>query len=363
MNWKYVNDSLLIYNYGKNNMNNLKNNKTKIAGFDIDGTIITTQSGRVHPIDSFDWKIKFDQCVEIIEKFAKNKYKIIFITNQSTIKKRIDSFKNKIKKICEKFSCSIIVFIAATNDKFRKPKTGIIDEYINIDKNDSFYCGDAAGRIKQGKYKKDWSDTDYKFAINLNIDFYTPEEFFTKNETREKTYKYLDIKSIKKGNYKKFNPKEKEIIINVGFPGSGKSYYTQKYIIPFNYCRINQDKLKTFPKCLKEIEKNLILDNNVVVDNTNPNKDTRKQIIKLAKKYNYNIRCLYFNTSESISMHNSHYRNIINNTVSVIPKIVYNIYKKKYNEPILSEGYYKIDEIDFILENGIDETIYDTIMY
>lgn len=43
---------------------------------------------------------------------------------------------------------------------------------------ESFYCGDAAGRPAKGKRKKDFSDTDRKFAINIGIKFYTPEMYF-----------------------------------------------------------------------------------------------------------------------------------------------------------------------------------------
>ena len=45
-----------------------------------------------------------------------------------------------------------------------------------IDMQNSFYCGDAAGR-KDGKHK-DFSDSDYKFALNVGISFKTPENLF-----------------------------------------------------------------------------------------------------------------------------------------------------------------------------------------
>lgn len=44
----------------------------------------------------------------------------------------------------------------------------------------SFYCGDAAGRVANwapGK-KKDHSMADKLLAENLNLRFYTPEQFF-----------------------------------------------------------------------------------------------------------------------------------------------------------------------------------------
>lgn len=49
----------------------------------------------------------------------------------------------------------------------------------------SFYVGDAAGRIVNWapKKKKDFSCSDRLFAINLKLNFYTPEEHFLNQRT------------------------------------------------------------------------------------------------------------------------------------------------------------------------------------
>ena len=39
----------------------------------------------------------------------------------------------------------------------------------------SFYCGDAAGRPATAERKKDFNDTDLKFAMNIGLSFKTPE--------------------------------------------------------------------------------------------------------------------------------------------------------------------------------------------
>ena len=43
---------------------------------------------------------------------------------------------------------------------------------------ESFYCGDAAGRPKTDTRPKDFSDSDIKFAANAGLKFMTPEELF-----------------------------------------------------------------------------------------------------------------------------------------------------------------------------------------
>ena len=65
--------------------------------------------------------------------------------------------------------------VAFGKDEYRKPETGMWDFYTknrNVNYDESFYVGDAAGR------KKDFSDSDLKFAENIGITFYTPEEYF-----------------------------------------------------------------------------------------------------------------------------------------------------------------------------------------
>ena len=55
---------------------------------------------------------------------------------------------------------------------------------IQIDQSNSFYCGDAAGRVR-GKGKKDFSCSDRLFALNAGLKFYVPEELFLKRKCLE----------------------------------------------------------------------------------------------------------------------------------------------------------------------------------
>jgi len=366
-NWSN-NGALLIYR--KNNID-FNNKHVKMAGFDIDGTIITTASGKRFPTDHLDYCLKYNNTINIITNLQNVRgYTIIFITNQSGLKgnkEKINLYKHKIEDICNKFSCDITVFICTEKDIWRKPNIEIINVYINkLDVNNSFFCGDAAGRNATQKYKKDFSDTDLKFALNLKIKFYTPEEIFNKTNVDDMVvhYNYIDIANIKIGKYHPFIPyKNKEVVINVGYPGSGKSYYTLNYITPHNYLHINQDRLKTKAKCLNEFKKALKIGYNIVIDNTNPSEDARSTFINLAKQFNYRIRIIKYTASKELAMHNSYYRSIVNNT-SYIPVIAYNIYNKNYQEPSLDTKVDIIEEIDFVLDDkNINYDIYSRMLY
>ena len=134
----------------------------------------------------------------------------------------------------------------------------------------------------------------------------------------------------------------------VGYPGSGKTFFSKKFSKSENYVYINQDEQKTKAKCIKEFQKNLELNKNIVVDNLNYSKKIRSEYITLAQKYNYEIRCIVLNTSKELSKHNMLYRFYTSNGENkIIPEIVYNNYKSKYESPDLSEGIHVIQIVEF----------------
>lgn len=50
------------------------------------------------------------------------------------------------------------------------------DQTVNL--NESFYCGDRAGRPKTEIRKADKNSSDYEFAATIGVKFYTPEIYF-----------------------------------------------------------------------------------------------------------------------------------------------------------------------------------------
>jgi bifunctional polynucleotide phosphatase/kinase len=307
-----------------------------IAGFDLDHTLIKPKLKNKFPKNKDDWKFIYN-----IDKIniLKNKYNIIIITNQSRFN---DDLKYKFEKIYNMLNISI--FVSTENDIYRKPLTGIwniINKlYKNINIDESFYCGDAAGR------KSDFSISDYMFAKNIGINFYTPEGFFinSKQYTKDINYINRDYYLITNNNIN-IKKNNKEIILFVGYPGSGKSYLAKQ----IGYEIISQDFLKTKNKCLKLTEINMKQNNNIIIDNTNINKLTRLDYIKLAQKYNYYVKCIIINNSIDFCNHMNYYR-VQQYNKKVIPIIVYRILKKKYEYPLLNEGIHKIIEIENKLE-------------
>jgi bifunctional polynucleotide phosphatase/kinase len=78
--------------------------REKIAGFDLDGTIVRTQSGKVFPKDTNDWMLWNQKVATKIQQLHKEGFKIVIFTNQRGIEKgkvRPHEFKNKIVNVAK----------------------------------------------------------------------------------------------------------------------------------------------------------------------------------------------------------------------------------------------------------------------
>ena len=151
------------------------------------------------------------------------------------------------------------------SDQYRKPGLGMWDYLkdniftgFTINKKESIYCGDAAGRPKTATRHKDFSDTDLKFALNVGLTFKTPEElfldqkselsttvkidsFFKKAKEEEKKLeegkKVASKSSTAKAKVTPYASDKQELVLFFGSPGSGKSTLWKANLS--NYVRCN----------------------------------------------------------------------------------------------------------------------------
>lgn len=321
-------------------------NKNKFAGFDLDGTIIKTRSGRVFPKDGNDWEFKFNNIKSKLTEISKD-YQIIIISNQKGLsgkKGKPSEWKKKLDDITEELDIPLLVYASIEDDWFRKPRSGIAEILSKkYDFKESFYVGDACGR------EGDFNCSDYKFALNNKLKFYSPEEFFI-NRKDEYSITYIDFNL--EGNEEdienilELNKKEKMMILLIGFPASGKSSIVKKYFNGDKFGIINRDTLKTMKKCLKSTYSLINEGKNIIIDNTNPDKKTRSEYLKIAEKKKIKKIAIHIKTSFNHSMHNNYFRHF-NMKKTKIPTIAYNLYKKKFEEPTIGE----FDEIYEITPN------------
>ncbi|KAF5196824.1 Bifunctional polynucleotide phosphatase/kinase [Thalictrum thalictroides] len=162
------------------------NDSGKIAAFDFDGCLAKTS---VRKVGAEAWSLMFESIPEKLKKLYEDGFKVVIFTNESNIdrwknkrERAIDSKIGRLNNFIKKVEVPVQVFIACgygEEDRYRKPKVGMwrlmeksLNSGIKIDMEESFYVGDAAGRVD------DHSDADIKFAETLGLKFHLPEDYF-----------------------------------------------------------------------------------------------------------------------------------------------------------------------------------------
>ena len=365
--------------------NNYIPGKKKLLSFDLDDTLITFgKSGKSkspNKTKETPYKFTFDlnKVKSKLDEYQKNDYILAVFSNQNGITQghiKESEFKEKIDKIfTQELKYPIITFFAKEKDYYRKPCIGMLDLFqkkfnndILLDINECIFVGDAAGRKKSNTYKRnDFSNSDYKFALNCGFKFFTPEEFFL-NEKSDYPEIINTLHEYDKNNndHIKYDisPNHKEAIILIGSPGSGKSTFTENNLTPKGYIRINQDTLKTRQKVIKCIEENVEKGNKIVIDSTNPEKNGRGDYIKICKKHGYLVRAFNFLVTKELAMHLNNLRTINKNRKHLsgyVNAIPIHTFFKNYEEPKKEEGFDDIVNVNFVpgpFDNEEDKKIF-----
>lgn len=318
-------ESIVYYNFYSDN----HKYSNYLAGFDLDSTLIKTKSGKTFPINNSDWVLLYDLISEKLKTL--NKHTIVIFSNQMGISKghlNETDLIEKIKAIKNKLNIQFIFIASKEDDNFRKPRIGMyeyIEKKINIqfDKKKSFYVGDMAGR------SKDKTDTDRKFALNIGIKFYTPEEYFLDKDEEVYNLEGYKLDNSHKGTKINVDVK-KELIMVSGLPGSGKSYLAKKFI---GYKFFSRDE--NGAKYLKLAEKSIKNNEPVIIEGLFSTNESRNKVLELVKGTDYTTRLIQMDTDVYLSYHLNLYRSLFEGK-DKIPMIVYHKYKKNYEEPIVN---------------------------
>jgi bifunctional polynucleotide phosphatase/kinase len=242
--------------------------KAKIACFDLDGCLIKPKNGKSFPsnTDEYDFEEAFRGTFDRVKKEYESGSCIIIVSNQKQThlsnepSKKLKTWKAKLEIIAQAINCPMMILAALSDDGFRKPGRlmwdhAIVPAYIeaggkeddiriegNVDEQASFFVGDAAGRIA------DHSDTDRKWAMNVGIPFYTPEEYFKGEKPRAYKLKgYRPTLEIANGESEPLpsdffpaTPTKLDLVVFVGPPGAGKTTLFKTQFASRGYQWVNQ---------------------------------------------------------------------------------------------------------------------------
>lgn len=368
--------------------------KKPVLFVDMDHTIIKPKGGRVHPKGADDWEYLFPNVIQVLQSAIDEGYIVYVISNQSSLleEKKAEKLVEIIEKMNTVFAPilaspahakSLYIAVACGGNYYRKPHTGLFwlleeEGVVKVDLRKSLFCGDALGRTaKEGTEtgKADFSASDYYFALNCGIPVvYTPRELFgtgagsssfseilasqkpyepaprvlkrdfmeklTSDETKEKRDKMIaQIHGMIEG-----AGANQVMIVLTGSPASGKSTLVKLLCeaIPSLTC-YSGDELKT--RLEKSVKTGLKLTKSVLIDSTNPSKESRKKWIEMAKEVGATPISVYIPYDEEITHHLQHFRiEEAEGTVEALPEIAIRIFKSKYERP------YKVEGFDAIFE-------------
>lgn len=297
------------------NINNAVH-REKMAAFDYDWTLVNPKDGKTFPSNIEDWVWLDPNIPEKIKKYYEDGFMIAVFTNQSK------SWKHEQIKIVAKILDIPIFIVVATDKCDYKPNTVLFNILVGnhkINKEESFFVGDALGR------KGDFSDSDKVFAENIGIRVFSPESIFNA-ETAHIEFPTIPLP---------ISAKSPEIIIMVGYPGSGKSTIAKNICKNERYICIEGDKYKTSAKMIKASLPHISEKKSIIFDATNSSIKKRKEYTEFAKKVNYTVSCIYVSTSLEIA----YKRNKSRDYEKQVPKIAYSVYSKYFEQPNEIEGY------------------------
>lgn len=344
----------------------------KVASFDLDGTLIATKSGKTFATGRSDWKFLFPNIPEKLRALHADGTCIVIFTNQMGLEKgklKVSEITGKIDDIVDQLSVPVQVFVAPASNHYRKPAIGMWQFMQHLNQPHKFtkslccYVGDAAGRPAALNRKKDFSSSDRMFAANIGIQFHTPEEFFLAADKSTFHWNAFDPKQFLRKNYgvtkcsqvstRKIPPSlfknatTPEMVLMVGRPASGKSFYS-KLFIEKGYVHVNMDTLKTKPKCVKLAAQALRNNQSVVIDNTNPSKRVRAEYIKLAKAAHVPVRCIHVDVPLELSLHlNMVRQNITKGKIRRIPMVAFHTFNKNFEKPSVDENIKEVQTVGF----------------
>ncbi|KAI2788570.1 hypothetical protein POX_e06589 [Penicillium oxalicum] len=382
--WRVIGTSLVIGKYvpEKSVAQAVAGQARKVASFDLDSTLIKTQSGGPFAKNPNDWQWWEPGVPEKLKELDAKGYQVVIFSNQKMVKiqkdikngksesKSLSNFKEKLAAVMGQLDIPLSVYAATDNTEYRKPRLGMWREFQDdydldasgIDLEKSFFVGDAAGR------PQDHSNVDRGFAVNAGMGFKTPEEFFLSQEPPQDAGIFNPVSFIEAESEGESSAKSsvsfarthpQELVIFCGSPGAGKSTYFWKNLEPLGYERVNQDILGSRPKCLKVARELIQAGKSVAVDNTNATQEVRAYWVALAKESNIPIRCVHFLASSELCKHNAAARasnkELNPESRQTLPGIAFIDYARRYQVPTLDEGFADIIPVEFRFRGTEDE--------
>lgn len=343
--WHLYYSSLWVRDYGSINSD-------AIAVFDLDETLVTRCG-----LGKSEWQWLSPAVPARLRTLAKGGHKVVLFSNQRCAgPEAVDAapLLDRIDAVQLALGVPLLVFLAIGSDTFRKPRVGswiyMIQRFnggVGPDLDKCFCVGAAAGRAAVQGLQKDSSDVDLKFALNLSIDFKTPEEFcYGKSSRPCPTFFDFDPRWLGKLHVEPLpaglcpSTQLPEVVVMIGPPACGKSWMAATYFP--EYVCADQGSLNSKEKCLSVcFDEALRCGKSVVVANQNRDANTRAVYIQAARACGAHVRAVFVDVPKEFCRHLNLFR-ALKTGGDALPQVALNMYWKNLELPTAKEGFEEI---------------------
>jgi bifunctional polynucleotide phosphatase/kinase len=304
--------------------------RQKMAAFDYDWTLVRPESGNTFARGRDDWRWMQPSVPGDLKNFYDAGYFIAVFTNQTKAFKR-----EQVLKVLGDLNIPMAVCIGVEKAD-QKPGVAMMDALTariagkkEWKLSASFFVGDAMGR------RGDWSDVDKVFAETVGFGkIRVPEDLFKPAAPAVASTSAAAAAPAAAPPLPEAlsvaPPGQREVVIMIGFPGSGKSTIaTGLFGADERYEVLHGDHYKTPKKLAQAASAALAAGKSPVVDATNPSREKRAVYIALAREAGVPARCVHVATSRE----DAYSRNVARVEAKVVPRIAYAVYNKHFVAP------------------------------
>ena len=343
-----------------------------LFAFDLDHTIIKPLRGTFYKTVG-DWEFvpgMNERLTALHQWCTGGDGTIVIFTNQGGVeagKVTLAEVIARIESMMVKLGFSVLTFVALS-EQYRKPGLLLFHELIYgymPEFKSGYYIGDASDA------ESDFSDTDYRFALNCGLKYIDVGRFRNLQIDRQNVIRNLDsmiaVRGLPRipvrtyivpGVVQQYPEEDRALIILVGPPGCGKTTYTDE-LRGRGWTIISRDTAAkgnhaTAAQCLSALKKVITAVCNtprckIVMDATHPDVKSREAFIKLARASGLRVYAVVFDVHIGIAKYINKVRCI--NGGSYVPEIAFGVFIKRYSQPTATEGFDEIITIRQISQN------------
>lgn len=303
--------------------------------FDVDGTLITSRSGR-QITQNADDIVYLGDIKDTFDALQSAGFTILLVTNQAIWN---EDAKSKIRHLHQTFNVPVVV-ATGKGSSYRKPSPKLWEMFLEATSTDPDtitdlrMVGDAAGPTSPYLSNR-WADTDLGFANAIGAEFEEPQVVFqtTYGTTSEPQQVFETCYGTTSEPALPRLPLAQTLTLMMGTPGSGKSTLAKKLAVSEKTTHIEQDAYKTRRQVEVVVKAALAEGNSVIIDATHGNPERRQEWWAVADKFGAQKHVVWcvrdgrpYNEQRPVP----------------ISRIVYNVYTKNFSDPRNDEGVDKV---------------------